>query len=130
MAKEETSAESTSERVFSKDEIRFAILSAPTEDEVLSVFGVQVEVRSPALEDLMQYRNASTDDSILARAIVNNVYVPGTGERVFTEADIPELMKTRFSPDMRKLNKAVQRVLGGDEEILQEVDSQTKSNKE
>ena len=113
---------------FSRDQIRSAILSAPGDDELLDVFGVQVEIRSPNLEDLLQYRGAEADEAIMARAIVNNVYVPGSEQRVFDDADIPELMKTRFSKDMRKLSTAVTRVLGGDEQMLAAVDNDTKSD--
>jgi hypothetical protein len=110
-----------------RDKIRGAILSAPTSDETLEVFGVEVEIRSPDLEGLLQYRDAANDDNIMARSIVNNVFVPGTGEQVFSDADIPELMKTKFSPDMKKLTAAINRVLGGDEQVLKAVDDDSKS---
>jgi hypothetical protein len=128
----DTAAETSEDKpvTYSRDQIRGAILSAPSEDEVIEVFGVKVEIRAPALEDLLQYRNAGEDDFIMARGIVNNVYVPGTGERVFDDADIQGLMKSRFSKDMRKLSKVVTRVLGGDEEINNAVDNGTKRDKE
>jgi hypothetical protein len=113
-----------------RDKIRGAILSAPTSDEILEVFGVEVEIKAPDLEGLLQYRDAQNDDNIMARSIVNNVFIPGTNEQVFSEADIPELMKTKFSPDMKKLTKAINRVLGGDDEVLKAVDDNTKRDKE
>ena len=113
---------------FSRDQIRSAILNAPGDTETIDVFGIQVEIRSPKLEELLQYRGAEEDKAIMARAIVNNVYVPGSEQRVFDDADIPELMKTQFSKDMRKLSTAVTRVLGGDEQLLAAVDNDTKSD--
>lgn len=123
-----TTGEPSQATAFSRDQIRSAILSAPAESEILSVFGVQVEIRAPALEDLMQYRDSANDDFVMARAIVNNTYVPKSDERVFDNADIPELMKAKFTKDMRTLNAAITRVLGGDDKILEDVDNQTKSN--
>lgn len=111
-----------------RDDIRSAILTAPADVDKVDCFGIKVEVRAPDLETLTQYRDFKTDDTVLARAIINNVYVPDTEERVFDEADIDGLMKSKFGKDMRKLVAAVNRVLGGDEQILQEVDKQTKSN--
>ena len=113
-------------QTFTRDQIRSAVLDAPDEPEIVDYRGVKIEVRCPALEDLLQYRNAQDDDTIMARAIVNNCYVPGSNEKVFEEADIPSLMKAKFSKDMRRLNAAVTRVLGGDEEIQQAVDNTTK----
>lgn len=138
MAKEETNTETSSEsaaiedtpKVFSRDDIRTAILDAKGESEIISVNGVKVEVRSPMLEDLLKYRDSQGDDSIMARAIANNVYVPETDQLVFDEADIPGLMKAKFTGDMKTLNAAVTRVLGGDEQIQLAVDSQTKSDPE
>lgn len=136
MAKEEASQEAVNEstaetpKTFSRDDIRTAILDAKGESEKLEVFGVQVEVRSPALEDLLKYRDTQGDDTIMARAIANNVYVPDTDQLVFDEADIPGLMKAKFTTDMKTLNAAVTRVLGGDEQIQLAVDSQTKSDTE
>lgn len=121
-------SESSQPTTFTRDQIRSAILSAPSEDEILNVFGVQVEIRAPALEDLMQYRDSANDDFVMARAIVNNTYVPKSDERVFDNADIPELMKAKFSKDMRTLNAAITRVLGGDDKILEAVDTETKSD--
>jgi hypothetical protein len=117
-------------KVFSRDDIRNAILDLGSkgESEVIHVFGVDVEIRTPSLEDLLQYRDAEKDDTIMARAIANNCYVPGTEERVFEDADLPSIMKLKFTKDMRRLNKAVTDVLGGDEVIAKAVEDDTKSN--
>lgn len=138
MAKEETGQETLERpapailaspaKVPTRDDLRAALLDSKGESEIVEAFGMKYEVRAPELCDLMQYRDWKTDETILARAIVNNVYDPNTGERVFEETDIPVLMKTAFSKDMKKLNAAVQKVLGGDEQLLDAVDDQTKSD--
>jgi hypothetical protein len=53
----------------------------------------------------------------MARSIVNSCFVPGTGQPVFDKADVPSLMKQKFSPDMKKLVAAINKVMGGDEEV-------------
>ena len=116
---------------FSRDDIRTAILNSPGEDELVEAFGVQIEVRTPCLEDLLQYRDAQEDDYAMARAIINNCYVPGTAdERVFDDTDTEVLMKTKFSKDMKKLNQAVMRALGADDTLLKQIEDNTKSSEE
>lgn len=127
---EETSAVPEPPKTFSRDDIRSAVLDAPDEPILVDYRGVKIEIKAPELEELLQYRDAPDDDFLMARAIVNNCYVPDTNTRVFENADIPVLMKTRFSKDMQRLQKAITRVLGGDEAINQAVDNQTKSNQE
>ena len=113
-------------RKFSRDQIREAILNAPDESEVIDVFGVQVEIRAPDLEGLLQYRDAEKDDFALARAITGNCYVPGTQELVFEPADVEALMKVKYSKDMQRLTKTINRVLGA-EGLDKEVNDHTKS---
>jgi hypothetical protein len=113
-----------------RDSIRAAILNASAEDELVSIYGQTVAVRTPALEDLLQYRDAQNDDYSMARAIANNVYMPGTDERVFTDADVEVLMKAKFTPDMKRLNKAIMKALGADEALDKKIEDNTKSSKE
>jgi hypothetical protein len=111
----------------SRDAIRAAILNAGHEDDIVSVYGMQVAVRTPCLEDLLQYRESQNDDFAMARAIANNVYMPGTDDRVFTEGDVEALMQAKFTPDMRRLNQAVMKVLGATETLEKKVGDDTKS---
>ena len=114
-------------QTFSRDDIRTAVLDSKGDTELVSFRGVQIEIRSPALEDLVQYRNASEDDTVMARAIVQNCWVPGTQERVFDETDIPAIMKLKLNADMRRLNKTLTRILGADD-LDEKVSDATKSD--
>lgn len=129
---EENVAEATKPELkkFTRDQIRTAILNSEGENQILDVFGVQIELRSPSLEDLLQYRDASTDDTIMGRTIANNCWVPGTNERVFDDADVDSLMQLKFSGDMRKLTRAINNMLGDDAAVQKGVDSDYKSSKE
>lgn len=130
MTTQATETETATPTANMRDAIRTAILDSKGTVEVIEVFGVKVEIRTPSLEDLLQYRNATEDSNIMARAIVNNCWVPGTDDHVFDEADIPQIMKLKFSPDMKKLNATINKILGGDEEIQKKVEDNTKSDQE
>jgi hypothetical protein len=110
-----------------RDSIRESVLNSEAESEIVHAFGHDIEIKYPSLQDLLAYRNADQDDSIMGRAIVNNCYVPGTDQRVFEVADVDVLMTKKFTPDMRKLNAAINRILGGDEALQKEVEDNTKS---
>lgn len=114
----------------SRQRIREAILNSKPEQEIVEAFGERIEIRYPTLEGLLQYRDAQNDDRLMARAIVNNCYDPVSGERIFEEADIDMLMGLTFSADMRKLNAAINRVLGGDETLVSQVEDDSKSDTE
>lgn len=118
------------EQKFSRDDIRAEILNSKGEVRLVPFGKVQVEIRTPDLEDLLQYRNMEDDDLAMARAIINNVYVPGTDERVFDNTDAEVLMKAKFTKDMKALNKAIMEVLGADDLLVKAVEDDTKSNPE
>ena len=110
-----------------RDKIRTAVLDSKAEGEVVLVFGVQIEVRPPILGELMQYRDFQNDDTLLARAIVKNCYVPGTLEREFDDTDIEVINGRQFSSDLKRLNKAIQNALGDDSSIVAAIEDDTKS---
>lgn len=110
--------------------IREAVLNSQVANEIVEAFGERIEIRYPSLQDLLQYRDAQNDDFIMARAIINNCYDPESGERIFEDADAEVLMQQKFTPDMRKLNASINKILGGDETIVKSVEDNTKSNTE
>ena len=127
---DQTEANVSTPKKFSRDQIREAVLNSKADNEIVEAFGVTIEIKYPSLTDLLEYRGAEADDNIMARAIIKNCYVPGTNERVFEDADMELLMEMKFTPDMRRLNGAINKILAGDEAILKEVEDNTKSNKE
>lgn len=104
-----------------RDLIRSAILDQEIEQILVEVFGVEIEIKAPDLEGLLQYRDAADDDSIMAKQIINACYVPNTDEPVFDEADVAALMKAKFSKDMKKLIGAINKALGSDEALEESV---------
>lgn len=109
--------------------IREAILSAKPKDEYVEAFGVKIAVRPPALTELMQYREWQQDEYLLVRAMINHCYDPDSGEKIFEETDLEVLGAKTFGPDMKKLNGAIQKMLGDDAAIVSKVEDDTKSPK-
>lgn len=112
---------------FNRDLIRSAVLNAPGGVELVNAFGVEIELRAPDLKGLMAYRGAQNDENVMARSIINVSYVPGTNDKVFEDADLEVLNAAKMSPDMKKLITAVNRVLGGDEDLPKLVEEEKKS---
>ena len=84
-----------------RDEIRRATLGSPAVVESATVEwnGVQLEVRRPTLRLQREIERASTlkdgsRDALaqVAHALIQCVYVPGTGEHVFDRADVDGLL--------------------------------------
>jgi hypothetical protein len=117
-------------KTFSRDMIREAVMNSKAEEQLITAFGVQIAVRTPALRDLMQYRDMQNDENLIARAIVNNCYVPGSNDRIFEDTDVEVLSGLAYNSDMKKLNNAIQNVLGDDSAIAAEIEDNTKSNSE
>jgi hypothetical protein len=118
----------TPTKAATRDELRSAFLDAPIESELIDYRGFQIELRPQELGDLLQYREASNDDTIMARAIIAHCWVPGTNERIFDDADIPQIMKVKMTADMRRLTTKITKMLGGDDILQQAIEDNTKSN--
>ena len=117
-------------KVFSRDEIRqaFSNSSSKVDEKLVHVFGITVAVKPPSLRELAQYNNlqAEGDETILARAIIGNTYVPGSDVKVFDDTDVEWMGEIRFGPDIRKLNTEINHMLT-DMAIAEQVEDQTKS---
>jgi hypothetical protein len=110
---------------FNRDAIRSAVLDSKSDDEVVTVFGVRIEIRAPDLEGIQEFRGMEEDNRAIAKGLIALCYVPETDEKVFDEADVEALMKQKFSPDMKKLVNTINRVLGGEEALKKAVDEET-----
>ncbi len=106
--------------------IRDTILNSEVVDVVVNAFGFDIAIRPPSLTGLMAYREFQSDEYILVRAIIDNCYVPGTDTKIFEPADTEILGTKRFGPDMKRLNSAIQKMLGEDS-LVAEIEDNTKS---
>jgi hypothetical protein len=92
--------------------IRDTMLSAKPETRNLHIFGCDVEVRQPTLEEVIAYQNSEDKTRAAAGIIQRYVYVPGTGERVFEEADLDRIRRMPFGRDMNVLQEAINDLMG------------------
>lgn len=123
----------TQTKPHSKSAIRAAILGMKAKSELVTLFGAEVEVRQPSLGVIMDSRermfSGETDlKSQTVDMIIRYVFVPGTNEKVFDEADRDELIQLPFSNDINKLSTTLNRIMGVDaSEVKEALDESTKS---
>lgn len=89
----------------SRDELRALLLGdKPTEHEVLFK-GKKLVLREPPLGQVLDFQAMAQEDRKTATALlmVRYVYVPGTDERVFDEADADVILSMPFSKDLSNL---------------------------
>lgn len=110
-----------------RDRIRNAVLDSSADDILVEVFGTRIAIRPPEMKELIQYRDWQDDEYLMARAIINNCYVPDSNDKVFEEADLEVLGTLRFSADMKKLTAAINKVLGDDSALTKAIEDNTKS---
>ena len=104
---------------FSLDSIRSAIFDSEAskpKSKVVDAFGTKVEIRQPAVGDLLQ---APEDEGEIKRnrflvTLINNTYVPGTDTKIFSIADYDSLVKLPFGSSMTDLIEAVNALSGVD----------------
>lgn len=103
----------------SKDGIRSAILATKTLKRILvDIDGTAVELRQPNLKSLNDF--AVTDDPkrakipAMVRMMIEYAYVPGTDDKVFTEADAEQLGELPTGPWMTKFTEAIGALTGID----------------
>lgn len=102
-----------------RDDIRTAILTAKPKTKIITVFGIEVELRQSAVGELMA--DAGTDPEVrldkadaFAHLLIRSCYVPGTNEKVFDEADVDALKQIPFGPELTTLQSAINDLLGVD----------------
>jgi hypothetical protein len=79
-----------------RNELRARITSSPStraKRKVISFFDGEVELRQATLQSILEVRGDDTDDTEArtnrsVMMLIENMYVPGTDERVFDETDI------------------------------------------
>lgn len=99
----------------SRDQLRSQLLkSHKPESRLITLYGVEVELRQPTLRDVMQARDTEDPAERAADMIIRYAYVPGTNEPVFEPADKATIMQWPFGNDFVKLQKALTDLTGVD----------------
>lgn len=95
-----------------KRAIRNQILNAKPERRAIRIFGVDVEIVQPPLEEIMRVREDVDPLKAATDMIIRYVYVPGTDEKVFDQADSSAILKLPFGSDMQRLQDALNELTG------------------
>jgi hypothetical protein len=93
-----------------RNQIRAKITSSPAtkaKSVVITFFGAEVELRQATLKSILEARGDDLDDAEArtnrsVMMLVDNMYVPGTDERVFDEADVDFIKGLPMGGDLAK----------------------------
>ena len=102
-----------------KDKIRSGILNGKkiVKSETMSLFGTEIELRQATLSTMAKIARATEADSKtpgVVRILIEYAYVPGTEDKLFSEADVAELSQLPGGPWVKTLNAIVGRLSGAD----------------
>jgi hypothetical protein len=103
----------TPPKKFSRDAIRAAFLDNKPKSEPLDIFGVTVYLHEPPFGVMIDAQNADQNNKKQLLALAMTFYVfTAEGEKVFDESDVDAILEMPFGEDMRKLNAAVNKIMG------------------
>lgn len=93
----------------SRSDIRDKIFSAKPKTIRVTLFGAVVELRQPPLAVILSVQEQTADDRMASifQTMMRYVYVPGTDERVFEDADRDSFLNLPFGEDMQSLQSAI-----------------------
>lgn len=106
-----------------RDELRahlFDKANTRAKSEVLTLFGVEVELRQPSIGAIMDAQEIKDPARQAANMIIKFAYVPGTDEKVFEEGDVDSIIQWPFGEDLKHLQDAIGRLTSLDVEAAQE----------
>lgn len=90
-----------------RDKIREVALATNRKTKVIDAFGSKVEIRQPSLKIILASASDEHKQHSLAYMMLHTVFVPVTGESVFEEADIDNLMEGAFDLDKQNISKVL-----------------------
>lgn len=95
-----------------RDEIRTAFFAnKPKVEPVKLASGHSVEVRAPLVGEQIILSQIEEADKRILRMFTNNVFVPGTDEKVFEVEDLDVLKQQPTGGDYSKIMDAISRVM-------------------
>ncbi len=105
-----------------RDEIRAALIgSTPlAKSKLIHVFGVDIELRQPTLESIMNTREIEDSSQRAVGMIIKYAYVPGTDELIFEDTDTQMILRWPFGEDMLKVQETITELTGLDIDEAQE----------
>lgn len=100
--------------VTSKDSLRAAIFTTrKPAKKVIDFFGVNIELRQPILEDILQAANTEgNSNQAVIDQLVKYAYVPDTDILIFDEADADQFKVMPFGKEFVAVIDALQELTG------------------
>lgn len=95
-----------------RKDVRNAILTAKPQVRIVSLFGQEVEVRQPSLQQILDFQSAEDTATASAHMLQKYLYMPGTNEKVFDEADTDAIKQLPFNEDMQNLQDTLNEMIG------------------
>ncbi len=99
--------------------------NAKPKSKNIEFFGQTIELRQPSLADALNANNQADDNQqkAIALMVVNYAFMPGTNDKIFSEADVNSIMEMPFGADMTRVIDAVNEM----SDITAEVKDQVKN---
>jgi hypothetical protein len=95
-----------------RDEARAAILNAKGATRPLTIFGVDLEMREPPIQDVIDAQQHTDQKQAFANLVIKFSYLPGESEPLFTDEDAEQLLNMPFGKDARQLMAVIQDFMG------------------
>lgn len=103
-----------------RDELRGKIFSSERRKSlIVDAFGIQLEVKQPALGDILDLQDMATQKERVTNALINYCYVPGTNEKVFEVADADSILSMPFDANFEAIQNAITSLTGVDIEDVE-----------
>lgn len=107
-----------------RDSIRAKVFNTKPQSELITIFGVEVEIRQPSLRVILDAQSSEDKTYAMANMMISYCFVPGTNEKVFEVADIDGILELPFGEDVSKINEIIAKLtsidITGEEKNLEE----------
>jgi len=99
-----------------RDQLRAALIGKKhkCESELVTLFGVQVELHQPTLAAILDAREEDDIQTRTADVFIRYAYVPGTNERIFEDTDRATILDWPFTQDLIEVQSVIARLTGVD----------------
>lgn len=109
-------------KVVTRNELRAALIGkkhAPN-SEVVTLFGVEIEVRQPTLASILAARTEDDERKRTTDVFLNYAYVPGTDELIFEEGDRETILNWPFTDELMDVQLVIAKLTGVDLGVAEE----------
>ncbi len=102
-----------------RDKIRKHVFSSDVfKRESVKAFGTKIEIRQTTLGRVLELQEKLAEDRkrTIGLAFIEFCFVPGTDERLFSDADLDLILGLPFGEDFQKVQDVINKLMGVSEE--------------